>query len=137
MSRRVYDTDDIAGYRTQEGQRPLQLWAGDAKIITDVFQKANAGDTFAKYEVVSINDSGSVIKFDPNAAAGTSAAIPRGFIAQPVDEATVWTQVFIGGYPNHEALIWPPQLDTFEKRRYSFLDNGALFIGKLNGPQPA
>lgn len=136
MSRRVFDTDDIAGYRTQEGQRPLQLWAGDAKIITDAFLKANAGDTFAKYEVVAINGEGKVIKFDP-AASGKDDTIPRGFIAQPVDASTAWTQVFIGGYPNHEALIWPASLDTFEKRRHAFIDSGSMFIGKLNGPQPA
>lgn len=135
MARTVYDTDDLAGYRTAEGQRPLQLWAGDAKIITEGFAKANAGDTFSKYEVVAINADGKVIKYDGSGAG--DAGTPRGFLAQPIAADVQNVQVFTGGYPNHEALKWPAAMDTFDKRRHAFLGNGSMFIGKLNGVQPA
>lgn len=134
MARTVFDTDDLAGYREATGQRPLQLWAGDAKIITESFDKQNVAESFAKYEVVAIDADGKVIKHDP-AGAG-EAAKARGFIAQPVDEKSAKVQVFTGGYPNHEALVWNAALDTFEKRRHAFVESGSMFIGKLNGPQP-
>ncbi len=134
MARTVFDTDDLAGYREQQGQRPLQLWAGDAKIITDAFQKANADDTFSKYEVVALGSEGRVVKYNPDGEG--DAKIPRGFVAQPIKAIDTHVQVFVGGYPNHEALVWPASLDTFEKRRQAFVNNGSMFIGKLNGPQP-
>lgn len=134
MARTVFDTDDLAGYREQQGQRPLQLWAGDAQIITDAFQKANADDTFAKYEVIALDSNGRAIKYNPDGEG--DAKTPRGFIAQPIKAGDAHVQVFVGGYPNHEALVWPASLDTFEKRRQAFVNNGSMFIGKLNGPQP-
>lgn len=130
MARSVYDTDDLAGSFTQEGQRPLQLWAGEADKITEVFFKSGGGDTFAKYEVVALTDDGKVKKYD-----GTGK--PAGFCAQPVTDLDGTACVYVGGYPNHEALVWPASLDNFEKRRAAFIGNGAMFIGKLNGPIPA
>lgn len=131
MARTVFDTDDLAGYREAQGQRPLQLWAGDAKIITEVFNKDDAAAEFEKYEVVAITKEGKVTKYTGE---GTT---PIGFMAQPIKAQDATACVFVGGYPNHEALKWPASMADFEARRAAFISNGSMFIGKLNGPQPA
>lgn len=134
MATTVFEPNDLAGSFTQEGQRPLQLWAGEADKITEVFEKSNAAETFKKYEVVAVGTEGRVIKFVPGEG---TAGKPIGFIAQPISAEDASVAVYVGGYPNHEALVWPDALDTFEKRRAAFIGNGAMFIGKLNGPIPA
>lgn len=130
MATTVFEPNDLAGSFTQEGQRPLQLWAGEADKITEVFVKEDAAATFKKYEVVALTAEGKVKAFD-----GTGS--PAGFVAQPISAEDASVAVYVGGYPNHEALVWPGSLDTFEKRRAAFIGNGAMFIGKLNGPVPA
>lgn len=134
MPDRIFEPNDLAGSWKGEGFRPQQLWAGESEKVTESRPKA-AGLAFAKYEVYAVDASGNAIKYDPTAA-DTPAGKPHGFTAQPVTAASAYVQGYVSGSPNHEALVWPVSLDTFEKRRAAFYESRGMFVEKLNGKAP-
>lgn len=135
MADRIFEPNDLAGSWKGTGFRPQQLWAGESEKVTESRVKA-AGLSFAKYEVYAVDQDGSAIKFDPSAAEGAPAAKAHGFTAQPVGPESTYVQGYVTGSPNHEALVWPESLDTFEKRRAAFYGSRGMFVEKLNGAAP-
>lgn len=129
MPMEVFEPNDLAFSRHEPGQRPQQLWAGEAQKVTEPFAKADAAATFSKYEVVGIDANGKVIKL-------VKGSYALGFVAQPVGAGDSSVVVYTAGYPNHEALVWPSDMTTFEDRRSAFLGHGGIHIGKLNGNAP-
>lgn len=119
---------DLAGDTTLGTMTPVQLYAGEAPIVTYNI-KAASGLTFAKYEVYAINAGGEAIKFNPGGSA--PATIARGIMAQPIDTAAGWAPVFEAGAFNHEALVWPGSgAGTFALRR-SFFAGSDIHIMQL------
>lgn len=134
MAERVFEPNDLAGHWTGTGFRPAQLWAGESEKVTESRTLA-AGVAFAKYEVYAVDSAtGNAIKFDPTATG--DAATAHGFAAQPTTTGTTYVQGYVSGSPNHEALLWPESLDTFEKRRAAFYGSRGMFVEKLNGKAP-
>lgn len=133
MAQELYEPNDLAGNWSWDGIKPVQLWAGEYPKHTSSGKAAGASSVvFAKYEVVAKNrTTGEFIKYDP---AGTGdAAIPVGFTAQPTVGGDS-IQVYDSGAPNHEALVWPSSIDTFEKRRSAFAYAGSnIFVERLLG----
>lgn len=116
--------------RTMDGVRPLQLWAAEADKITES-RKLAAGVKFADYEVYAVNAEGEAIKFDPAATDG-HANKAHGFTCIRTTEGSQWVQGYVAGAPNHEVLVWPDSLNTFEKRRAVFYDSRGMFVSQLN-----
>jgi len=133
MAQEIYEPDDLAGSATWDGIKPQQLWAGEyQKHTSDGIAAGASTVVFQKYEVVALNrTNGQYIKYDP---AGTGdATTPVGFAAQPTVGGGA-IQVYDSGAPNHEALVWPSSLDTYEKRRLAFAYPGSnIFVGRLLG----
>lgn len=112
--------NDLAGGHALLGEfTPTQLFAGEAPITTNDY-----GTTIdvVKYQVVSVNAAGAVVAFD--------AALPKIIASQP-GLAGDRLAFFDGGNFNHEALVWPETLTTFDARRAAFGANGTVKIGRL------
>lgn len=95
---------DLAGDTTLGTMGSVQLYAGEAPIVTNWIQAAS-GLTFAKYEVYAVNAGGEAIKFNPGGSA--PATIAKGIFAQPITVAAGKGPVYEAGIFNHEALVWP------------------------------
>lgn len=134
MAQEIFEPDDLAGNWSWGGVVPQQLWAGEYPKHTSSGAAGGSALTFAKYEVVAFDKAtGLYIKYDPTAAAGTAAATPIGFTAQPTVSGGP-IQVYDSGAPNHEALVWPASLDTFAKRLAVFSYAGSnIFVARLLG----
>lgn len=117
---------DIAAGRTVLGSTtPVQLFAGEAPVITSDYENTIA---VVKYGVYALDATGKIIAYDP---AGTApASVPRVVASQ--DTAVVGDRIayFTGAFFNHEALVWPAGLTTFEARRAAW-PVGPIQIGRL------
>jgi hypothetical protein len=120
---------DLAGDNTLGTLTPLQLYAGEAPIVTSRVKGAT-GLTFAKFEVYALNAAGEAIKHDPTATAGTAPTFARGIMAQPLTVAASWNPCFTGGAFNHEALVWHASLTTLGARQVAFAGSD-IHIEKL------
>lgn len=117
----------IAGGETALGAwEPVQLFAGEAKIISGDYEIAVA---VVKYGVYALDATGKVIAWDPAGAAPANA--PK--VVASTDATIVGDRIafFEGAYFNHEALVWPVSLTTFEARRAAFGPTGSIKIGRL------
>ena len=65
---------DLAGDTTLGTLTPVQLYAGEAPIVTSRVTTAT-GVTLAKYEVYAINATGEAIKHDPTGSAPATKAV--------------------------------------------------------------
>lgn len=130
----VYQTRDLVGGIESVGSfEPLQLWAGEMPIITD-HGTAKDGTTLAKYAVVARDAQGFLVAHDPAGTAGTASnAIAVGILAQPVaaSGANVDVPMFVGGFFNHEALVWNAATDTLAERVAVFAGLQTIRIGRL------
>ena len=114
--------NDIAGGRTVLGSStPVQLFAGESTITTTDYPIKVA---VVKYQVCSVDATGGVVAFD--------AALGNIVIASQ-DNAVINDRMafFDGGHYNHEALVWPTALATYEQRRAVVGPNGTIKIGRL------
>jgi hypothetical protein len=134
MAQEIFEPDDLAGNWSWDGVTPQQLWAGEYPKHTSSGLAGGTGLSFGKYEVVSYDKAADrYIKYDPTAAAGTAAATPIGFTAQPTVSGGP-IQVYDSGAPNHEALIWPAAQNTFALRKAAFAYAGSnIFVARLLG----
>ena len=108
---------------------PTQLFAGEAPIITNDYV-IDAGVTVVKHGVYALNATGEVIEYDP---AGSAPATTPRLIASQDGAALDRISFFEGGMFNHEALVWPVSLTTFDARRAVFGSTGTIKIGQLAG----
>lgn len=111
---------DIAAGQTVLGTfAPVQLYAGEAPIVTGDYELAA---DVAKYQVVAVDATGKIVAYaaDLDLVIASQAGVTGDRIA-----------FFEGGYFNHEALVWPEGVDTYEARRALFGSNGTIKIGRL------
>lgn len=117
---------DIAAGEIDLGSfTPVQLFAGEAKIISGDYELAV---NVVKYGVYALDATGKVIVWDP---AGTAPATIPKLIASQAGVTGDRIAFFEGGYFNHAALTWPASLTTFETRRAAFGPLGTIKIGRL------
>lgn len=120
-----------AGFNKVGTKAPsLQLFAGEAPIITD---SAPALADIEQYEVVILTETG-VRKIDLEGSEGPPA-IPaddglKVVIAAQAAKTGQQCPYYTAGKFNHEALIWPEDLDTLEKRKV-FVQGTMLHMGHL------
>lgn len=110
---------DLAGDTTLGTLTPVQLYAGEAPIISNHITAAS-GVAFGKYEVYAMDATGKAIKYDPTATAGTAPTFAKGIFAQAIAAGAVGP-VFEAGAFNHAALTWHASLTTFDARRAAFM----------------
>jgi hypothetical protein len=126
---------DLAGNATEGTYTPTELFAGEAKVITQVDEVA---DDIQKYQVVGKTDGGNIVPLDPAATDGSEVAY--GIATQAVNAGSEYLDgrnnsvaVYVGGFFNHEALIWPASLGSLAARKKAFQGTG-IQIGHVNGP---
>lgn len=109
----------------------VPLFAGDMDIITE----EGIVDTgvLAKYTVVGkITATGKLVALNPAAVDGSEKAY--GILTQAVDAtaADVKAGVYIGGFFNDAAIVWPvhASLDTLIERQAAF-QNTMIRIGTV------
>lgn len=117
----------IAGDLDLGSHQPVQLFAGEAPIITDNFP---VGADLEQYEVFALDANGIAVKHAPGAADGTEIA--AGIACYAVVNGTDTTvAAYTGGFFNHEALVWEASLDDLAKRKAQFTSTGTIKIGRL------
>ena len=100
---------------------PYQLWAGESDIVTS---QGVASGTIRQFAVLMRAGSATtLVEWDG------SAGKAIGFAAQPAVSGGP-VPYFVGGSPNHTALIWPSSCDTLEKRKAAF-DGTNIQVGSL------
>lgn len=109
---------DLAGDELVGSQSVLQLFAGDAPIITEeaILDTGN----LAKYTVVGkITATGKVVVLTPGASDGSQNVY--GILTQAANATSedIRVAVYTAGFFNDAALVWPSHasLDTFIERR--------------------
>lgn len=124
-------SEHLAGSRTVGTYAgPVQLFAGEAPIITD---QGVAAAPIAEYQVIALNSSGLYVPHDPTAT-GQPQATAAGvalFAAHQTTQPRV--SLYSGGYFNHEALGWHASLTTLAQRKAAFAGLKTIKIGSLVG----
>ena len=110
----------------------LQLFAGEMDVVTEE-GIVDAG-VLAKYTVVGkIAATGKLIVLTPGASDGSEKAY--GILTQAVDatSADVKVGVYIGGFFNDAALVWPinAAYDTLIERQAAFAGSSMIRIGTV------
>lgn len=115
----------LAGSGTLGDYTPVQLFAGEQDVVTDRALCA-AGLIFAQFEVVAVDATDQIIKYDPAAAAGAPEGQPVGALLHAMNTSATgtnepsWCPYYSGGFFNHEALVWPAGTDTLAQRKAAF-----------------
>lgn len=119
--------NDLAGGGPVGSYEPELLYAGEAPIITDAAVAAAGTDDIQKYEVLALDADGlrRPVLTGEDADTGRACVIA----AQPAG-AGQDVPYFAGGKFNHEVLVWPAELDTYEKRR-AFFHGTDIHIGRI------
>lgn len=99
----------------------VPLFAGDMEVVTE--EGIIDTGVLAKYTVLGkITATGALVALTPGAVDGS--AVAYGILTQPVDAtaADVRAGVYIGGFFNDAALVWPAGVahDTLIERKAAF-----------------
>lgn len=108
---------------------PTHLFAGEAPIITDTF---SVGADLEEYQVFALNASGQAVPHNPAALEGAPELIAVGISCFAVDSATMSdVSGYVGGFFNHEALVWDASLTTLAQRKAVFGSTSTIKIGRV------
>lgn len=107
---------------TAEGEfKPFELFAGESDIVTSQGKASAPVRQFAL-----VKRTGDTLTECTQAA---DEAV--GIAAQPTAGGSdAWFPYFTGGVFNHQAIIWPADADTLEKRKAMF-DGSNIVISHL------
>lgn len=106
----------MASGPNQDAYVPPVLRAGDGDFNTQP-AIVLADEVLAQYEVVArITATGKIVAYDP-AAASTGAEKAIGVTAYAVDAtgADVEAAIYVSGYFNTDALVWPAGITAAQK----------------------
>lgn len=108
---------------------PTHLFAGEAPIITDTFL---VGADLEEYQVFALNASGEAVPHNPTAIADSPELVAVGITCFAVD-ATTMDNVsgYVGGFFNHETLVWHASLTTLAQRKAVFGSTSTVKIGRV------
>jgi hypothetical protein len=115
--------NDLAGSDLASVGAPLQLWAGEAQIVTD---SALALAAITKFQLCALTAAG-VTPF----VVGTHVADQAVVSAQPAASGAQCPYYDAGKF-NHEAITWPVTLDTLAKRKFAMAGTD-IRVGHLVG----
>lgn len=102
------------------------LFAGEMPVITD--QGVIGSSAVAQFQVLMYGASGDAGKLVPwDNTAGTAVAIAATALAAN----TALGPIYVGGFFNHQKLVWPAAADTYAERRAAFSKDGTIRIGRL------
>lgn len=123
---------DLASGELVGSQSILPLFAGDMPVITEE-GIVDAG-TLAKHTVVGkITATGKLVVLTPGATDGSQLAY--GILTQAVDASSADQKVgvYIGGFFNDAALVWPSNAayDTLIERQAMFAGTSMIRIGTV------
>lgn len=124
------DKDLAAGGTIVGSYAPLDLFAGDADVITEEETVVAGQGVLAKHTVVGkITASGKLAVLTPGAVDGSQIAY--GILTQAVTAtADVGVAVYTGGFFNEAALVWPGAIATLAQRKLAFAGT-SIHIGKV------
>lgn len=116
-------SDILAGSSVYGPNNPVQLFAGEADVITDA---APALADIAQFEICALTTTG-VTPF----LVGTHT-VDQVVIAAVAAASGKQCPYYSGGYFNHAVLIWPAgaTLDTYVERK-AWLVNRTIKIGHI------
>lgn len=118
----------LAGGVTLEGTfAPFELWAGESDIVTS--QGTADVTAIEQFRVLARSTTGTLIPWDGATLSGQGRAI--GFAAQPIP-ANTSGPIFVGGFVNHLALIWPASVTALWQRKQAF-DGTNIEVGAILG----
>ena len=123
---------DLASDSLVGTQTIVPLFAGDLDVITE--EGILDTGALAKYTVVGkITATGKVVVLTPGASDGSEKAY--GILTQAADatSADVRVGLYIGGFFNDAALVWPVNAayDTLIERKAAFAGNSLIRIGTV------
>lgn len=119
----------MAGSLDLGSHMPLQLFAGEAPIITNAYLFTD-GLSFEQYEVVALDPAtGRIVKHDPAVPANVAVGVTCYAVAGTGTD--VVESLYVGGFFNHEALVWEATLTDYADRQLVFPATGTIKIGKL------
>lgn len=123
---------DLASGELVGTQTPFQLFAGDMPVITEegILDTGN----LAKYTVVGkITATGKLVALTPGASDGSEKAY--GILTQAANATSADQKVgvYIGGFFNDAALVWPSNAayDTLIERKAAFAGTSLIRIGTV------
>ncbi len=111
---------DLAANTDVGSYTPFQLFAGEAKIVTQDYPVA-AATVLQKYQVVGVvTATGLLVPHDPAASDGSQNAV--GITCQPKAAGSAQKNhpIYVGGCFNAAALVWNAATDTMPERRAAF-----------------
>ena len=127
----AYPDKDLAAGGTIEGTyTPVELFAGDADVVTEE-ETVVLGQNLAKLTVVGkVTATNKLVAWDPAAVDGSQVAY--GILTQAANAvaADVNLGVYTGGFFNHAALVWPVGVATFAARKAAFAGK-SIHIGQV------
>lgn len=123
LSERLAGNADLGTYV------PFNLFAGEAKIITESF---DVGADLDEFQVFALNAAGAAVPHDPVTDPDAPEATAVGITCFAVLAASQpKVSGYTGGFFNHEALVWHASLTTLIQRRSAFLPGSAIKIGRI------
>lgn len=94
---------------------PNAVIGGEAELITNAYPMA-ASTALSSYHVVALNTSDQLVEWVPGAGDSTAVAIGvlcHGVTTGSGENPTV--PVYVGGYFNTDALVWPSGATATQK----------------------
>lgn len=124
------DKDLAAGGTIVGSYQPVDLFAGDAEIVTEP-GLVSAFLVLAKHTVVGqVTESGLLVAYNPFAADGSQVAF--GILTQAVQGGSNQSVgVYTAGFFNADALVWPNSIASLMARKMAFKGT-TIHIGSLN-----
>lgn len=105
----------MASGPNEEAYVPPQLRAGDGPFNT-LPVTVLTGQVLEQYEVVArVTASGKVVAWDPAGADGSELALGVTCYAVDATAADVEAAIYVSGFFNTDALVWPAAATDLEK----------------------
>jgi hypothetical protein len=115
--------NDLASWAEYGPYTPEQLFAGDAKVVSNNAPSLVA--SLAKYELAALTATG-VTTF----VTGTHTIADAVVVAQPITAIGQQVPYFAAGFFNHAAITWPAALSTLALRK-DFCGNSPIQVGAI------
>jgi hypothetical protein len=126
-------SERLAGNADLGTHVPFNLFAGEAKIITESF---DVGADLDEFQVFGLNAAGLAVPHNPVVADPEDPVLPESvavgitcFAVLAASQPKV--SGYTGGFFNHEALVWHASLTTLIQRRSAFLPGSSIKIGRI------
>lgn len=93
----------------------INLFAGSGEVDT---ARAVAAAAITQYQIVALNAAGGLVPWDDAAEDESGTAVGIAAVAGASGDGVPY---YIEGDFNHEALVWPAAVATYEARKAAFV----------------